>query len=73
MLNKEEVRTLFHSSDATSVVTVVTFRVDGVAQELNETVILELVPSGAVNVPTGEGIFFRRTIEIIIMDSDSRF
>ena len=71
MLNKEEVRTLFHSSYPTSVV--VTFRVDGVAQELNETVILELVPSGAVNVPTGEGIFFRRTIEIIIMDSDSRF
>ena len=71
MLNKEEVRTSFHSSDPTSVV--VTFRVDGVAQELNETVILELVPSGAVNVPTGEGIFFRRTIEMTIMDSDGRF
>ena len=52
---------------------VLTFRVDTIAQEPNETFTLTLVPNFdlmAVGLQ-GEGVFFRNTIEVTIMDNDS--
>lgn len=49
----------------------VTFKVDGIALESNETAMLELaVPSETALKLDEEGIFFRRTIQLHIMDSD---
>ena len=53
---------------------VLTFRVDTIAQEPNENFTLTLVPS--INLMTaglqGEGIFFRDTIEVTIIDNDGK-
>ena len=49
---------------------VLTFRVDGIAQEPNETFTLTLSPLVA---PTQrEGLFFQNTIQVTILDSDSK-
>ena len=49
---------------------VLTFRVDNIAQEPNETFILTLNP---VVQPTPRvGLFFRDSIEVTIVDSDSK-
>ena len=49
---------------------VLTFRVDTIAQEPNETFTLTLDPLVA---PTPRvGLFFRDTIQVTIMDSDSK-
>lgn len=45
---------------------------DNLAQEANETVKLHLHRSGAGSLPSGEGMFFRNSIDIIIIDSDSK-
>ena len=53
---------------------VLTLRVDTIAQEPNETFTLTLVPSFdlmAVGLQ-GEGVFFWNTIEVTIMDNDSK-
>ena len=51
---------------------VLTFRVDTIAQEPNETFTLTLVPS--IDLMTaglqGEGIFFQNIIEVTIVDND---
>ena len=51
-----------------------TFRVATIAQEPNETFTLTLVPG--IDLMTtglqGEGIFFRNTIEVIIIDNDGK-
>ena len=52
---------------------VVIFRVDGIAQESNETLILELVrASESAELPIGDGVFFRNNITMTIIDSDSK-
>ena len=49
---------------------VLTFRVDSIALEPNETFTLTLNP---LLVPTPrEGLFFRNTIDVTIIDSDSK-
>ena len=49
---------------------VLTFRVDSIAQEPNETFILTLRP---LNPPTPrEGLFFQNTIPVTVVDSDSK-
>ena len=50
---------------------VLTFRVDAIAQEPNETLSLELVPI-VTTLPTGDGVFFRNTLTMSIIDSDSK-
>ena len=49
------------------------FRTDSIAQEENETLILQLVTTSGTNAPpSGDGVFFRNTINITIVDSDSK-
>ena len=47
---------------------VLTFRVDSIAQEPNETFTLTLDP--AVQPNPREGLFFRNTIEVTIVDNE---
>ena len=49
---------------------VLTFRVDSIAQEPNETFTLTLVPVVPPN--PREGLFFRNSIEVSIVNSDSK-
>ena len=49
---------------------VLTFRVDSIAQEPNETFTLTLDPVVAPNPRVG--LFFRNSIEVSIVDSDSK-
>ena len=49
---------------------VLTFRVDSIAQEPNETFTLTLVPLVAPN--PREGLFFQSSIQVTIRDSDSK-
>ena len=53
---------------------VLTFRVDTIAQEPNETFTLTLVPG--IDLTTaglqGEGIFFQNTTEVTIIDNDGK-
>ena len=49
------------------------FRTDAIAQEENETLILELVTTSGANAPpSGDGVYFRNTINLTIVDSDSK-
>ncbi|MCG8625646.1 MAG: hypothetical protein MJE68_27055 [Proteobacteria bacterium] len=54
---------------------VVTFFEDRVAQELNETFTIKLEPTFADldNLPNGEAVFFIRSIELTIVDSDRTY
>ena len=47
-------------------------RTDSIAQENNETYTLELVHRGGTNIPTGDGVFFRNTVEVTIIDDDGK-
>jgi hypothetical protein len=49
---------------------VLTFRVDSIALEPNETLTLTLVP--LVQPNPREGLFFQNTIDVTIIDSDSK-
>ena len=53
---------------------VVTFLMDAVAQETNETFSLELVPTFSTlqTLPNGEAVFFRNFINLTIIDSDCK-
>lgn len=51
----------------------VSFLVDGVAQEYNETVTLVLVPLPTTPLPTGEAVFFLNTTDMIIIDADRKY
>ena len=51
----------------------VIFRTDSIAQEGNDTVTLELEPLPTTNLPTGKAIFFQKTIDMIITDTDSKY
>ena len=50
----------------------VIFQMDNIAQEGNVTVILELDPLPTTSLPMEEAVFFRRTIDVIIIDTDSK-
>ena len=58
---------LFSSSVPNNVI--FTFRVDGIAQEYSETLILELVPT--TTLPANA--FFRKYLALTIVDNDSMF
>ena len=47
-------------------------RTDSIAQENNETFSIELTPRPGSLQPTGDGVFFRNTLEVTIIDSDGR-
>ena len=46
------------------------FRADSIAQELNETLTLRLVAT--TPLPTGNSVFFRSDIDLVIVDSDGK-
>ena len=52
----------------------VTFFEDGVAQEPNETFTINLEPtfSSLESVPSGEAVFFVRSVKMTIVDSDRK-
>ena len=64
-------RALHHTPDTPDNV-VLYFKVDNVAQEMNETLTLNLTPISGIDLPTGNGVFFRSNITIIITDNDSK-
>ena len=47
-------------------------RTDSTAQENNETFTLELIHRAGTNIPTGDGVFFRNTVEVTIIDNDGK-
>ena len=47
-------------------------RTDSIAQEVNETFTIELVPRAGSSQPTDDGVFFKNTFEITIIDSDGK-
>ena len=51
-----------------------TFLIDEVAQEANETLILQLIPtpSSLQTMPIGEGVFFKNEINLTIMDANRK-
>ena len=53
----------------------VTFVEDRVAQETNETFIVTLEPTFSTleRLPSGEAVFFIRSVEVTILDSDSKY
>ena len=51
---------------------VVTFLVDSVALEPDETFELELVPLPSIILPDGEGVFFVNKIQMTIIDGDRK-
>ena len=71
MVLTSEVR-FIHGNPQPSTVNV-SFLIDGVAQERNETVTLVLVPLSLTNLPTGEAVFFLNTTDMIIIDTDGMY
>ena len=65
-----EVRFLFDNSQPSTVD--VSFLTDDIAQEYNETVTLMLVPLPTTNLPTGEAVFFLKTIDMTVIDTDGK-
>ena len=47
-------------------------RADRIAQEVNETFTIELIPRAGTTQLTGDGVFFRNTLEVTIIDSDGK-
>ena len=68
-VNTLTVRALFSATQPDSVL--VTFRVDAIAQEPNETFTLTLDPATVAPTPR-EGLFFQNAIQVTIVDSDSK-
>jgi hypothetical protein len=62
------------NSDQTELV-VFNFLADQIAEEVNESLTLQLVPTPATLqiMPTGEGVFFEQEIALTIMDVDGEF
>ena len=71
-INTNQVRALFRRPTPPDNVEF-TFRVDAIAQEPDESLTLELVPTVSTTVPSGSAVFFRNTIALTIVDSDSEF
>ena len=70
MIGTGEVRISYENS--VPEVVAVHFYVDSIAQEGNETFVMELVPSHSTITPSGESAFFCNTIDITIIDSDGK-
>ena len=70
-IHTEEVQISFGSASPATVE--VTFFPDNVALETNEVVNFELVPSRGASFQLREGVFFRKTLEVLITDSDGKF
>ena len=52
---------------------IVSFHIDAIAQEENETLTLELVTTPGTNAPpSGDGVFFRNRITMTIVDNDGK-
>jgi hypothetical protein len=53
---------------------VLTFLADEVTEKVNESLTLQLIPTPATlqMIPTGEGVFFKQEIPLIVMDADRR-
>ena len=68
-VNTLTARAFFGAANPDNVV--VTFRTDGIAQEYDETLVLELVPT--TTLPAGENAFFRKYLLLTIVDSDCAF
>ena len=73
MVLTSEVRVSPQLQPQGSVEVQVIFCTDGIAQEGNVTVTLELEPLPTTILPTGEAVFFQRTIDMIIIDTDSKY
>ena len=69
-LGSTVVRALYQRPTAHEVV--VTFLVDSVALEPDETFELELVPLPSIILPAGVGVFFVNQIKMTILDSDRK-
>ena len=67
-VNNQTARAFFDAANPDNVM--VTFRVDTVAQEPNETFTLTL--QTVLDEPRRDGLFFLDTIEMTIVDSDSK-
>ena len=67
-VNSSQVRALWTATTPDNVV--VTFRVDAIAQEPNETFTLTLMP--LVQPTASEGLFFLNTIQVTIVDNDGK-
>ena len=48
------------------------FRSDSIAQEANETFTLQLEAAPGFTLPTGDGVFFRKEMNMVIEDSDGK-
>ena len=71
-VSTNQVRFLYRRPDPPEDITFI-FRTDAIAQEEKETLTLELVTTPRTNAPpSGDGVFFRNTINLTIMDSDSK-
>ena len=70
-INTNQVRALFRRPTPPDNV-VFTFRVDAIAQETDESLSLQLVPTAQTTLPSGDGVFFRDTLSMMIVDSDSK-
>ena len=71
-VSTNQVRFLYRRPDPPEDITFI-FRIDAIAQEENETIILELVTTSGTNAPpSGDGVFFKNTINLTIVDSDSK-
>ena len=71
-VSTNQVRFLYCRPDPPEDITFI-FRTDAIAQEDNETLILELVTTPGTNAPpSGDGVFFRNTINLTIVDSDGK-
>lgn len=53
----------------------VTYFEDGIAQESNETFTINLEPtfSSLGSLPSGEAVFFKRSVRMTIVDSERKF
>ena len=71
-VSTNQVKFLYSRADPPEDITFI-FRTDAIAQEENETLILELVTTSGTNAPpSGDGVYFRNTINLTIVDSDSK-
>ena len=73
MLNTTNVIFGFSDTQSDPVSIDLIFPVDGVALESDELFSLELVPTDEASLPIVAGFFFRRNIELTIVDRDGRF
>ena len=71
-VNTTQVRFLYRRPHPPENITF-TFHTDAIAQEENETLVIELATAPETNAPpSGQGIFFKNNITMTIVDSDGK-